>query len=96
VPRFDAYFWLAEVGGQWQGVSESALSDKRGRVSLARNRYSPKRLSEPRLIGMHAPEDRSGKEAMLPNRAIEPSLACGRSGDPLCFHDRWVVRGLER
>ena len=46
-----------EEGG-WQGVSESAVSGKvlLG-VSLARNRLSPKRPSEPRPSGVHPEED---------------------------------------
>jgi hypothetical protein len=37
-------------------VSESAVSAKRGGVSLARNRRSPKRPSEPRPSGVHPEE----------------------------------------
>jgi len=37
-------------------VSESAVSAKRGWVSLARNRRSPKRPSEPRPSGVHPEE----------------------------------------
>jgi hypothetical protein len=38
-------------------VSESAVSTKRSWVSLARNRRSPKRPSEPRPSGVHPEED---------------------------------------
>ena len=38
-------------------MSESAVSAKRGWVSLARNRRSPKRPSEPRPSGVHPEED---------------------------------------
>ena len=38
------------------GVRESAVSAKRGWVSLARNRRSPKRPCEPRPSGVHPEE----------------------------------------
>jgi len=44
-------------------VSESAVSAKRGGVSLARNRRSPKRPSEPRPSGVH-PEEGEVEEKM--------------------------------
>jgi hypothetical protein len=53
-----------EAGGGWQGVSESAVSDKPLLLyGLARNRRSPKRPSEPRPSGVHPEEvavDRGG------------------------------------
>jgi hypothetical protein len=45
-------------------VSESAVSAKRVWVSLARNRRSPKRPSEPRLSGVHAEEDEVRKDGV--------------------------------
>ena len=52
-------------------MSESAVSAKRGGVSLARNRRSPKRPSEPRLSGVHPEEDEVGqnREAYLAIRS---------------------------
>jgi hypothetical protein len=45
-----------EAEGGWQGASESAVSAKRVWFSLARNRRSPKRPSEPRPSGVHPEE----------------------------------------
>jgi len=48
----------------WQGVSESAASDKPLLLyGLARNRRSPKRPSEPRPSGVQPEEAKWNKEA---------------------------------
>ena len=46
-------------------MSESAVSAKRNGVSLARNRRSPKRPSEPRPSGAHPEEGAVGQIAKL-------------------------------
>src|SRR5271165_28927 len=53
-----------EAGGGWQGVSESAVSDKPLLVyGLARKRRSPKRPSEPRIMRRSPGGGRSGKKS---------------------------------
>jgi len=83
-----------EAGGGWQGVSESAVSDKPLLFhGLARNRRIPKRPSEPRPMWRPPEGGRSGEKSRR-LQLVSPGPTRAQANNREVCQRGWILRAV--